>query len=748
MKMTRKLSAFIAFSLTSFILLTTNALGNGDNRVYKRAPRYRGSVMTLPRAIAYALKTAPDVLIPIKVRRASFEGVERAKASFFPTVDINAGYGREKSRNSTTAILGTGEAHFWRRESGISVRQLLFDGDRALSEVERNRAKTVADSYKVWGSAEAIALRVAGSYIDIVRSRRLVEIARQNREAHRQIYNKIKERGDRGVGREADTIQARGRYDLSRANLLAVRNLLADAKANYYRYTSLVPNRLRTPPTPSARFLPRSRRLAIRQALRNHPLLRSSIADVEEAKAQHRAAMAVSWPQIDFLFGANSNRHIDGAPGINQDVFGMLQLHYNVFKGGADVARQRQTAYLTQEASEIRNRTYRQVVENMTLVWNEMYSERARLPYLRGHRYASIQTVVAYKKQFDLGKRTLLDLLDAEREAFRSRSSYVRSYYDLLLSKYRVLEAKGRLIACLKLRLPAEAHVPYEAAYIRDNLLVAPVTMGQVVEENSGLPYERTSKYQETETTKIVDPHPIRSNLGLSDFSLIRSLKLDENADKLPVYKERYYQIHNRWWPFSILQRSIQVKNPYRMLHSNAKMEKKANNKRAKKYARAKVMPQKRLAQAKQPRKVLSSNARVGNKANNNRVNISRAKAMPQKRLTQVKQPRKVSTSKAQVEKKANNSRVKVSRSKAMLQKRLAQAKQPPTTRRPVILAHRSGKYHTKYNHHHRAAMRRRNYHENGYHEMPRHHRGPIHPETKARLRNDWDNFWHYLWNG
>jgi len=63
-------------------------------------------------------------------------------------------------------------------------------------------------------------------------------------------------------------------------------------------------------------------------------------------------------------------------------------------------------------------------------------------------------TLDAYRQQFKLGKRTLLDLLNSNEELFNSATDYVNGQYKLLFAKFRVLNAEGSLLPYLQIPVP------------------------------------------------------------------------------------------------------------------------------------------------------------------------------------------------------------------------------------------------------------------------------------------------------
>ena len=132
----------------------------------------------------------------------------------------------------------------------------------------------------------------------------------------------------------------------------------------------------------------------------------------------------------------------------------MVRVRYNLFAGGKDLAREKETAYKLGEAKEIRQRAQREVVEGVNLAWNAFEMLAPQKQYIRDHVVASKDTQSAYAQQFNLGQRSLLDLLDTENELFEARKDYLQAEYDEIIAKYRVLNSTGRLLDSLKVTRP------------------------------------------------------------------------------------------------------------------------------------------------------------------------------------------------------------------------------------------------------------------------------------------------------
>ncbi|EMR14142.1 type I secretion outer membrane protein [Methylophaga lonarensis MPL] len=407
---------------------------------------------TLQEAVSNTIATNPSVLAAANEREAVRQEISQARAGYLPSVDLAVGTGWERTNNPST----NGSVSRNRDEASIQLRQMLFDGLATPNEVKRHTARTDSRSYGVFSVAENTALDAVLAYHNVLRQQTLVELAQTNLEAHQRTHDQITLRSERGVGRGADMEQSLSRLALAQANLVAEQSNLRDAETAYLRVVGVAPTSLTLPESPVA-MIPGSVDEAVNQAINNHPTLKAASSDVESAHAQHATARAPFMPRVDFEVRSRHDHNIDGARGRDKDMQAMLRLRYNLLSGGRDTARRQETAYLINQAAEIRNNTHRQVEESVRLSWNAMENANSQLSYLRQHVEAAEKSRDAYQQQFNLGQRTLLDLLDSENEVFRARIAHTNAQYDQLYSHYRIMNSMGMLLESLNVPAPDTA---------------------------------------------------------------------------------------------------------------------------------------------------------------------------------------------------------------------------------------------------------------------------------------------------
>lgn len=411
------------------------------------------SATTLPDAVRHAVETSPDVRVETNELLSRTEEIEQAKAGYYPQVDLTAGYGYERSDNATTRSLGLPSRELTRKEAGITMTQMLFDGYATRSEVERHDARVKSTRHRIDGVSQSRALDAVEAYLNVLRYRELLVLTEESLTSHDRVYDQVALRNEAGIGRSSDLEQVRGRRASANASRLAEIANLKDAESSYLNVVGELPDALE--PAPSVGdALPPDLQEAMQIALEEHPTLLSAKADVEATLAQHAAAGHNFYPKFNLELGSSWSEDTDGAKGQEDDVTAMIRMNYNLYSGGRDKSRKRQTAYLINEAKEVRNRTYRQVVESLRLSWTAYQATRAQLDSLKQHLVSSQNTRDAYVQQFNLGKRTLLDLLNTENEVFQAKRAYKEAEFDSLFAEYRILAGIGRILTEFGLQSP------------------------------------------------------------------------------------------------------------------------------------------------------------------------------------------------------------------------------------------------------------------------------------------------------
>lgn len=411
--------------------------------------------VTLGEAAQAALLKSPDVQARWHAFREVGEEIDVARGGFFPKIDLSAGVGRQR-----TVQRGAGlDDSYGGRDASLTLRQMLFDGFATSSEVQRLGKAKLVRYFELLDASENIALEAGRAYLDVLRFRNQVVLAEENYVQHQAVFNQLKQRADSGVGRRVDVDQAASRLALADVNLTTAYANLHDVMARYQRVVGDPPPAVLFAPAQLAKALPKTPDAALADAFQHNPALRASIENIEASQYDIEARRAAYLPRIDLVA-----RHADysnyQAAGSRDDSVIELRMNYNLFNGGTDSARERQYRERKNVALDQREKACRDLRQTVAIAYNDTLRLTDQTSYIGQQVDLVEKTRAAYRDQFNIGQRTLLDLLNTQNEYFDARRAQVNADTDLAIAYLRSYAGMGRLLETLALKRVDEGNAP------------------------------------------------------------------------------------------------------------------------------------------------------------------------------------------------------------------------------------------------------------------------------------------------
>ncbi len=330
-----------------------------------------------------------------------------------------------------------------------------MDGSATLNDIDRTAADAESVRYQLLADAQDTALEVTKVYLDAVKAYEILTLSENNLKVHKKIYQDIKKRVDSGIGSTADLTQVEARLAKAHGNLAAAQNNLFDSHTMFTRIVGQSPQGL-TFPRADQNFIPYTVDDAVELAFDSHPVIKISTADVDSAKFQYKQSKGNYYPTLSVEAAQTWRDDAGGIEGRGDETTAMLRMRYNLYNGGSDAANAESFAYQLNKAKDLRERAYRNVEEGLRLSWSALDLTLQQKEFLSDHVDSASQTVIAYEKQYRIGKRTLLDLLNTENELFEARKDYLDAKYAEQYAKYRVMNATGQLLNALRVDVPTE----------------------------------------------------------------------------------------------------------------------------------------------------------------------------------------------------------------------------------------------------------------------------------------------------
>jgi outer membrane protein, adhesin transport system len=406
-----------------------------------------------------ALNGSPEVAARFNAYRASLSAIDVARAAYLPRLDFNASVGRDNDRfdNRSPESLPLN-----RTETGLSLTQLLWDGLGTRSDVERSGHDRLTRYFELLDTTEQTALEATRAHYDVQRYRRLVTLAEDNYVQHRYAYLQIQSRFKAGVGRGVDLEQAGARVALAESNLSTEIANLHDVTARYQRIVGTTPAK----DLPTIQLLnsgiPATETETMDLSVRQSAAVSASIEAMRAARSLAEGRKSVYQPRVEARLRGTVGHNVDGLQDQTRTSTAEVVLNWNLFNGGADQARIRQQTSLLNQAADLRDKTCRDTRQTTSIAFNDTRKLIDQLVYLERNTLAIEKARDAYRQQFDIGQRSLLDLLNAENEVYTARRAYANAEYDLGYAYARTHAALYELSA--KLGVTRLDYVAFDAA--------------------------------------------------------------------------------------------------------------------------------------------------------------------------------------------------------------------------------------------------------------------------------------------
>lgn len=397
-------------------------------------------------AVNKAINTHPGLQAQWHALLGASAGQDAARGPGRPQVDLSASVGREWQTRP-----GTATGSYTHTNGTLSVSQMLFDGGSVNAAVRQAGHEKLSRYYGLLDGTETMAFEAAVAYAELARANELVELAKRNYVEHKLIHNQLTERESGGVTRRSDVEQALGRLALAESNLAEEVSGQHRAAQVYLQVTGSLPP-AQVVPLPRLLDLPKTPAdagQALSQALRQSPRIWTSVESVRAGRASLENFRTDNAPRVDLRASQSLDRNLDGVRGRSRDTVIELLLRFNLYRGGAYDARVEQAAQALNEAMDRQEATCRDLRQTLTIALNDVNTQREQTQLLDQQRLASEKVQAAYLQQFDIGQRSLLDLLDTHNEVFEASRAHTRARYAYFGAQARVLSSMGQLTDAL-----------------------------------------------------------------------------------------------------------------------------------------------------------------------------------------------------------------------------------------------------------------------------------------------------------
>lgn len=382
---------------------------------------------TLEVAARQVLQDYPAVKAARSGVSAAQAELDRAKGGYSPTLSLNASVSRMRQSDVDQDPLVSPTVNW----------SVPINGRVAAENTRAERALEVA-RHKLAVTEQDLALQFSESWLAVVRSQRMVQLAQENVQAHQSLLGDIRRMVEIDAGRALDLTQAQVRLDAASTNLAQRQAELRQAQEKLARYT---------PAQQAANFAhyPALRQavpadLAQAQGQLRNPAIAQARAQLDEMQARVDAAKSLHNPTLDLSLGRQYLGAVNGTRTVAQANFNLP-----LWNGGQTDAGVRSAAAQALAAQDTLAEVDLAVQERLRQAYVELGAAQSRLQLAEQQRTSGAKLVQGYREQFKMARRTLLDLLNIQNEFAGYQQALAQAEHDITAAQYRISAALGQL---------------------------------------------------------------------------------------------------------------------------------------------------------------------------------------------------------------------------------------------------------------------------------------------------------------
>lgn len=372
-------------------------------------------------------------------RDAAQEAKPQARSLLLPSAAITV----ERDRNFGLAGAG-GIGAYNGHTYAIGLTQSLYN--RSNQVQQRLADVTVSQSETDFRNTQNdLVLRVAQGYFGVLAAIDNLTFTTAAKNAFARQLEQANRRFEVGLATITDVYDAQARFDAAVSQEVSAINKLADARELLRQLTGQEHAQLeilseRMPLSLPKPAIPED---WVRMALENNLTLRSANFGVDQARENIKLQKAGHYPKLDLT--ASRTDYDNGTTTDISSSQVSLELTIPLYTGGAVSSRSRQAAYSYEAARQSLENLQRDIIRTVRNAYRGQETAISQIKALNQTRISTRSALEANQAGYEVGTRTIVDVLDAERNLYQAEADYANARYTYIISFLTLRQAAGQL---------------------------------------------------------------------------------------------------------------------------------------------------------------------------------------------------------------------------------------------------------------------------------------------------------------
>lgn len=375
--------------------------------------------------------------------QAEQEGVGVARGNLLPQISINGSYSVNDGDNNAADATTT--------SAGVSLQQSIYQHDY-WARYGQAKSRLKQEKYNLKIAEQDLILRLAEHYFAILLAQVDLKFSLSQEKANKNQWQKARVSANVGLSNNADVLQAKSSYDLSKSIRISSQNNLDIAYENLTKLTGKVVKNLKKV---SVNSRIKRKKLSIksyeRLALKNNLAILKAREQVNVAKKEISAQQSAHWPKIYVQANYTEKSYTDFEPSYSANYQDKNNSNVGIYasmpifsggSGSAKVAQARANAKVSKialrDAKDIAKLNARVAVRNLQRGYELVEANRAAVK-------SSNAFLDTAKESYKVGLKDLFEVLTARTNKFQAQKNLTSSLHNLALSKLRLAKSVGTL---------------------------------------------------------------------------------------------------------------------------------------------------------------------------------------------------------------------------------------------------------------------------------------------------------------
>lgn len=380
--------------------------------------------------------------------RAIDENVSQALSGWRPTVAAQATAGPEWFHNGSKAtaaqpVTNRNQQYFPRTYS-LTVTQPIFNGFGTVSSTAAAENRVRAGRAQLLDSERQVLLQGVQAYMAVVTDQSVLILRQNNVKVLRAELQATQDRFQAGEVTKTDVAQSEARLQGALADQISAEGDLTAARSVYRQVIGQEPVQLKMPAPPPS--VPTQQEEALNLAQQS-PLVVEAQFNADAAKNDIDTQFSELLPTVS-LQGSlerNEESNSDDQASNAGTIMGVLTVP--LYQAGAPDSRVRQAKQLYQQTRKQLDEIRREADQQVVAAWQTLETAQAQIKSFEEQVRATDIALDGVQQEQSVGARTVLDVLDAEQESLNAKVNLVTAQTNLVIARYQVLSAVGRLTA-------------------------------------------------------------------------------------------------------------------------------------------------------------------------------------------------------------------------------------------------------------------------------------------------------------